>query len=204
MSTKLFPFALGIVFILVTARGLRADLVEMQNGDRYFGKVVSVSADTLVLESEMLGKVNVPRKGVASLAFGTNSVALKLSAEVAPVAGKTNLPAAAPLAGLMKTNLNLPAALRDPAATTNSLRQIREQMLASSPEATVKFNEMLAGLMTGKLGVSDIRREAKSVADQLREFKRDLGPEAGGAYDGYLDILDHFLKETDATPPAKP
>jgi hypothetical protein len=42
----MFPF---------TAFGLRVDQVQMQNGDRYAGKVVSMTANALVLQSDMLG-----------------------------------------------------------------------------------------------------------------------------------------------------
>ena len=48
--------------------------------------------------------------------------------------------------------------------------------------------------------MNDIRVEAKSAADQLKELKRDLGEDAGGALDGYLTILENFLRET-APPP---
>ena len=57
--------------------------------------------------------------------------------------------------------------------------------------------------MTGRLNVDDIRREAKSAADQLREYRRELGPEAGGSFDGYLSVLDHFLKGTAPAPKTK-
>ena len=50
--------------------------------------------------------------------------------------------------------------------------------------------------MSGKLTVDDIRKEAKSAADQLKELKRDLGEDGGWALDGYLTILDNFLRET--------
>ena len=51
-------------------------------------------------------------------------------------------------------------------------------------------------LMSGKLTVNDIRAEAKSAADQLKELKRDLGEDTGWALDGYLAILENFLRET--------
>ena len=69
-------------------------------------------------------------------------------------------------------------------------------MWTAGPEANNKFNEMVSGLMSGRLTVNDIRAEAKSAADQLKELKRDLGEDAGGALDGYLAILEHFLQET--------
>ncbi len=49
--------------------------------------------------------------------------------------------------------------------------------------------------MSGKLTVNDLRKEAKSAADQLRAVKRDLGDDSG-TLDGYLSILDSFLNET--------
>ena len=148
----------------------------MQNGDRYFGHVVSVSADTVVLNSEVLGKINVPRKNVASLAFGTNTVAPKAVANVAPVSVSTNLPAIAAPAGVANTNLDFSAALHNPGLGANSIRQIREQMLAGSPEAAGKFDTMVSGLLSGSISMNDLRREARSSADQLRQLKRRPRP----------------------------
>jgi hypothetical protein len=48
--------------------------------------------------------------------------------------------------------------------------------------------------------MDDLRRQAQSSADQLRELKRDLGPDAGDSIDAYLEVLDNFLDETDAEP----
>ena len=200
MRTKLLFVSSGIFFTFVAAPLLRADQVEMQNGDRYSGKVLSVSADTVVLESEVLGKINVPRKKVASLVFGTNAAAPKAATNVTRVSVPTNLPTAASLAALANTNADLSAVLRNLGANTNFIRQIREQMLAGNPEAASNYDELVNGLMSGKLNMDDLRREAKSSADQLRALTRDLGPEAGDSLDAYLDVLDNFLKETAAEP----
>ena len=200
MKTKQRFFLSGIILMFVAAPRLRADLVEMQNGDRYAGKVLSVSADTVVLESEMLGKINVPRKKVASLMIGTNAATPNTATNIARVSVSTNLPTAAPAAALANTNVDLSAALRRLGANTNFVAQIRQQMLTGSPEAAGKYDEMVNGLMSGELNLNDLRREAKSNADQLRELKRDLGPEAGDSIDAYLGVLDNFLKETAAEP----
>jgi len=185
---------------LVAAPLLRADLVEMQNGDRYFGAVLSVSADTVVLQSEMLGKINVPRRKVASLEFGANATVRITSSNAAPVTVPKNTPTAASAAAVAGTNSDLSAALRNLGANTNFIRQIREQMLAGSPAAEGKYDELVNGLMSGKLNMNDLRREAKSSADQLRELKRDLGSDAGDSLDVYLAVLDEFLKQTAAEP----
>jgi hypothetical protein len=188
----------GIIFIFAAAFCLSADEVEMQNGDRYFGKVLSVSADSVEMESEVLGKINVPRKNVASLSFGAKAVAQKPAASAAPVSAPTNFPAAASSAVLADTNLDLPAVIRNPGAGTNVARQIREQMLASSPEAAAKFDDMVGGLLSGRVSMDDLRREARADAEELRALKRDLGPEAGTSLDGYLEVLDNFLGETNS------
>lgn len=200
MRFKLLFVLSGMIFMFVAAPRLRADLVEMQNGDRYSGKVLSVSADTVVLESEVLGKINVPRKKVATLMIGANAATPNTATNIARVSASTNLPAAVPAAALANTNVDLSAAFRNLGANTNFIGQIRQQMLAGNSEAASNYDKLVSGLMTGKLNLDDLRREAKSSADQLRELKRDLGPEAGDSIDAYLGVLDNFLKETAAEP----
>ena len=171
----------------------------MQNGDRYAGKVLSVSADFVVLESDILGKINVPRKQVASLVMGTNAAAPKAAANlIVRSPAPANLAAAVPATALANTNVDLSAALQRLGANTNFVGQIRQQMLAGSPEAAGKYDEMVNELMSGKLDLNDLRGQARSYADQLREMKRELGPEAGDSIDTYLGVLDHFLQETAA------
>ena len=200
MRFKLLFVLSGMIFMFVAAPRLRADLVEMQNGDRYSGKVLSVSADTVVLESEVLGKINVPRKKVATLMIGANAATPNTATNIARVSASTNLPAAVPAAALANTNVDLSAAFRNLGANTNFIGQIRQQMLAGNSEAASNYDKLVSGLMTGKLNMDDLRREAKSSADQLRELKRDLGPDAGDSINAYLSVLDNFLKETDGQP----
>ncbi len=84
-----------------------------------------------------------------------------------------------------------------PSVMTNLMQQVQKQFLSGAgPEANTKFNDLLGGLMSGKLRVDDIRAEAKSAADQLRTMQRESGEDAGFAANAYLSILDHFLKET--------
>jgi hypothetical protein len=202
MKTKLLFAASGMVFVFMAATLLRADQVEMQNGDRYHGKVLSVTADTVVLESEVLGKVNLPRQNVASLAFGANLAMPKASTNLARISGLTNLPVPVAPQKLANPKTDLSAAFRNLGANTNFVRNIREQLLGDSPAAASKYDEMVNGLMSGKLNLNDLRREAKASADQLRALKRELGPEADDSLDTYLEVLDGFLKES-ATEPAR-
>ena len=187
--------------MLIVAPGLRADVLEMQNGDRYSGKVISVSPDTVVLNSEVVGKITVPRNKVVNLSFGTNAVATGATGHLAQPLS-TNLPTAiAPAAGV-STNLNLSAALRQLGANTNFVGQIRQQMLAGNPEATRKYDKMVSGLLSGQLSVNDVRQQAQAAAAQLRALKRELGPETDDSLDGYLQVLDSFIQETAPEPAA--
>jgi hypothetical protein len=168
------------------------DQVELQNGDRYVGQVLSLDTNTVILQSAVLGKVRLPRSKVAVITLGhipaNNSPALPL-----PTNAFTPPPAAAP-AGVVS---NLSPALRGLSKSTNLIQQVQKQFLSGAgPEANNKFNELLGGLMSGKLSVEDIRAEAKTAADQLRALQRESGEDAGFAASTYLAILDHFLKET--------
>ena len=76
-------------------------------------------------------------------------------------------------------------------------------MLAGAdPAANQKYDEMVNGLMTGKLNLNDLRNEAKTSIAQINDLKRELGPEAGDALDSYLSILQSFVNETASEPAA--
>jgi hypothetical protein len=201
MSLKPLFVRSGLVLVLMIAPGLRADVLEMQNGDRYSGKVISVSSATVVMTNEVLGQITVPRGRVASLSIGTNTIVPQTAVALAPPVS-TNLSAVTTPAVVANTNMDLPAAFRQLGANTNFVGQIRQQMLAGNPEAVSKYNELVNGLLSGRLSVGDIRQQAQSAAAQLRDMKRELGPEADEALDGYLQVLDSFIKETANEPAA--
>jgi len=164
----------------------------MKNGDRYYGKVESMTSSTLVLQSEMLGKVILPRAKLAGINLGANA-----STPSPAVAAGTNAPATV----LTGTNLNIAAEMRKLGSNTNFIGQIQQQLLSGAgADANNKFNDMVAGLMSGKMDINALRAEAKSSAEQIRAMKKDLGNEAGASLDVYLDILDSFLKESAASP----
>jgi len=114
----------------------------------------------------------------------------------------TNLPAVTASSSLTGTNVDLSAMLRHAGANSNFVAQVRQQMLAGSPEASAKYDQMVNGLLSGKLNVNDVRREAQASAKQLQELKKELGPDADELLDGYLQVLNSFIQETDAEPVA--
>jgi hypothetical protein len=188
MRAKVF----AALTLFVVAISLHADLVVMQNGDRYNGKVLTITASNLVFQSEILGPVLLPRVKVANVAFGTNVV-------VSPTLSARLPQASATVASSTKTNTseNISATLRQLASHTNLIQKVREQFLGTaSPEASAKFGEMLGDLTSGKMTIADLRAQAKDVADQLRLLQRESGEDAGSTAGLYLSILDRFLGET--------
>jgi hypothetical protein len=168
-----------------TFQPLLADQVVMQNGDKYSGKVLSLTTNALVLQNENLGNITLPRSKMTAIILGTGT------------ATSSNLPIRQSITSSTNTASDLSAALPGLRSQTNLIQQVQSQILGSAgPEATTKFNELLDGLSTGKIGLSDLRAEAQSAADQLRSLKKDLGPDASGEVESYLVILDGFLKET--------
>src|SRR5271157_588989 len=153
MNATLRLLLTGFTLSIFSGFPLLADQLVMQNGDRLTGKVLSMSTDTVVLASDVLGKINVPRKNIATLAFGTNVAPAKAS----PAAELSMAPAtavgAASTTGLLNTNAVSSVSLRLSDADTNVVRQIREQMLAGNPAAAAKFDELADGLLSGKLNL---------------------------------------------------
>jgi len=177
--------------------GARADQIEMQNGDRYMAKVLAMTNSTLVVQSEILGTFIVPRDKVSRILLGSIAITnAAREAAIDPVAASPRKP----LSNRAATG-NLPGtAAADSKDQKQLIQQIQDEFLGGAdPAAKSKYNEMASGFLNGKLNVSDIRAEAKSAADQLRAARKDLGEDAGSALDGYLAILDSFLKETSST-----
>jgi len=182
----------GFAFLSMI-RCASADQVNMQNGERYIGKVVTLTNETIVVQSDVLGILKVPRNKIATITFGTNALAPNIHTPTAAT-GSPQQPAAA------NSSADLTTAINQLRANPNAMQQVQQQMLAGAdPKATEMFNQMMGGLMNGSLNVDDIRRQAKSAADQLRAAKKELGDDAGFAVDGYLAVLDNFLRETTST-----
>jgi uncharacterized protein YukE len=184
----------GAALALSVATGrLCADQVEMQNGDRYAGTVLSLDPNNVVLRSEVLGRVSLPRSQVALITLGsaarTNAMRLRASS--------TNELSRPLRAAMARTNSELATLLRQLGGDTNSLHQVQEQILGQAgPEANLKFNQMLKDLTSGKMTVSDLRAQAKTVADQVRGQRSELNGELGGLLDDYMAILDDFIAQT--------
>jgi len=180
--------------ILGVAAPVFGDEVKMQNGDTYNGRVLSFNGETLLLQNDNLGTMKVPQGKVLSITFGARP-----GPGWTPPAIATNRPVH-PLATLSGTNGNsqLASVFRELNTNSNLVQQVQEQLLGEGgPQARDKFNDLLSGLMSGKMDLNGLLAEAKSTAAQARAARKDLGDDAGAVLDGYLAILDGFIREAE-------
>jgi len=189
-----------VLALLAGGPGLIADQIDMHNGDHYNGKLIGVTTNTVVFQSDVLGKIMVPREKVASIVTGTKvvtNVASAAPATATPVLAAPVTAPASPAVGKTKQT-DLAAAIQQLGSQPGAVDEVQKKFLnGTDPAVNDKFNQVLNGLTTGQIKISDLRSQAKSAADQLRAMKKELGnSEATDALDGYLAVLDTFLKET--------
>jgi hypothetical protein len=185
---------------LLFAGAIFGDQVETVTGDRYVGRVLSLGKDTLVLQSEILGTLKLPRAQVASITFGSQSVTPTTNRMRLAPDTSTRPKVALKASQTTSTNstLQFDAMVRQLGANSNVISKVQEQFLAGAgPEAQGKFNELVSGLLSGKLGVNELRAEAKHTLDQAKAAQKELGDDGGSSLDSYLSILEGFLKETE-------
>lgn len=147
---------------------LRADILNLANGDRYVGHVELVNQTEVHLKSDVVGLLKVPREKVVSIYFGTNQ----------PVAGVAVKPEPA------KNEF-------DPKA----IEQVQRDFLSTAtPEANDMFQQMVQGLASGKLSVDDLRAQARDSLKQLRELQAEIGEEDDNPLlQSYVGVLERFI-----------
>lgn len=192
----------GLVLLLAAlwSRPIDADQIEMTNGDRYVGRVVTLGPDTLVVQSEVLGTLKLPRTRISSITLSTlPKIGATNTLNARPILSRSNLVARAAISGTTNTSQDLSTAIRQLAGSSNSIQQVQQQLLAGAgPEAQTKFNDLVGGLLSGRVNMDDLRAQAKSTLAQAKAMRKDLGEEGGGMLDSYLSILESFLKETES------
>jgi hypothetical protein len=196
-----------LLSVAITAMSAKADSLDLVNGDHYQGTVVSVTQSNVVLQSDILGSISLPRNKVIQINFG--NAAIVAAPKPANNAIASNMTAAGPSLVLQgpQSAASAPGAVPQNEVVINQMRregvdpdlmkQVQEEILGQgNPAANAKFNEIMGGLMSGKLSVTDIRAQAQESIQQIKEAKQQLGPEIGDSLDGYLSILQNFVNET--------
>lgn len=204
---SLIPCLILLVAFGVVVSSAFADQITLRNGDVLNGKVLSMTTNTLVLQDESLGTLTLPRVKVSNITFGAVSAVLPPGAMSSPKTLQASPgPKAASPPQPDSSLSDLQAMLREINQHSNLVQEVEAQVLGSSasPEAVNKFNELLNGLSTGQIDLNGLRSEAQSAAKELQEYKNQLGPDASEEMDGYLSILNNFLRETAPTNGAAP
>jgi len=165
-----------------------ADQITLRNGDVLNGKVLAMTTNMLVLQDDSLGTLTLPRVKVSNITFG----AAVSPAMAGPRANSTSTSIA---------NSGLQSVFREIREHSNLVQEVEAQVLGSSasPAAVNKFNELLDELGSGQMDLNGLRWEAQTAANELQEYKKELGPDADEEMSGYLSILNNFLRETAPT-----
>jgi len=194
-GVRSWTFCLAAAWLLAAATPAFADTVHLTNGDTITGKVILLDENKLKVQSEALGELTIQRAKVASIHLGEAKppvVQAKPAASLNPA-----VPAIPSVDDVLKQ-------LQQGGLNADALKQLQEQVPAlAHPQVQEAFQKRLVGLMTGKMTLDDLRKEAEEARDQIKKLKQDLGPEAD-ALDGYLNILESFLRKTAPSKPAKP
>lgn len=194
-SIALMIFATIAVSFGVAIPSARADQITLRNGDVLNGKVLNMTTNSLVLQDDSLGDLTLPRAKVANITFGAATAGATQNALSDPATSQTS-PGA-------QTNSfsDLKAIAQEIREHSNLVHEVEAQVLGSSasPAADSKFNEILDELSSGQMDMNGLRSQAQSAADQLQEYKKEMGTDAGEEVDAYLAILNSFLRETAPT-----
>jgi hypothetical protein len=185
---RLHPIVLLVIGS--TTMTLLSDQIEMTNGDRYTGKLVSVSETEVRFQSEVQGLINLRREKVSLISFGDKATV-----------SRTSSPALPETAAVQSGSLtNIVDQLKVHGIDPSLIEKVRKDYLGDSgPEASDLFNRMLSGLMSNKISVTDIQSQAKSVLSELDDLKKDFDdPDISGLLNQYGSILETFLRQVDA------
>jgi len=182
--------SLGTVLMIAT---VNADTIQLLNGDNVSGKILSVDGTHVKLQSDVFGQLSIERKKIAAIHFGDAAPpkAVAIPAPQVQIQVKPPQPGQEVLDQLRGQGL-------DP-STLNDIK--RAFPLLTQPGAGKYFDESVTGLMSGKIGVSDIRKDALKVVDEVNKLEKELGPQATQALRPYMSILENFIRQTEPAPP---
>jgi hypothetical protein len=196
------------------------------DGDVLHGKILSVDAKEVKLQTKVLGALTIGREHVQMIAFGDAPIETPAAAHE-KITGAAKTPAAANAFNeylksrgidpkVLAEHGGLPvgqppasagegAASGTPQDAVGQLKgldpaltkQLQQTFpLMATPSVQKYFTDTVAGLATGKINVQDLRKQAISVRKQIDDLEKDLGPEAKAALAPYSGILDHFIRES--------
>jgi hypothetical protein len=212
MNRSIIAVSTTILASLLGANFVRADYVELVNGDLIHGEVVSLDDQELRLMSNIHGAVIIARDKVAGIGFGDRRPP-RPADDAARVGTRTRAAGGRIVAGDgANVTATVPVA---PLPAQDIVRQLRAQGLSAEnvaelqkaipmlkdPGAKRYFDDTVKGLVEGDLNVEDIRKQAIRARDEYQKSIKGLGPDAeralNQAFGGYMQILERFIRESD-------
>ncbi len=218
-SASCFAMALFAIGFLVATSPCFADVIQLENGDTLRGKIVSLDDKEVQLQSDVLGKLSIPRSKVTAIVFsdlkpseakpmGEGEAAeakgdekqetpAEIIKRLAPKDfGPKQLADLEPAGSVPKTEDEVIDQLRREGVDQRLMDELHLRLPGfGAPQVQGYFNDKVNGLISGSITIQDIRKDAIGARDQLLELKEDLGPDAA-ALDGYLGILENFINKT--------
>jgi hypothetical protein len=194
--TGLFRSAALVCIAALMVFPAKADLIELTNGDHYRGNVIGMTQTTLEFQSEIQGRVKLPREKVARITLREPvSQPTAVTPQAIPSTPETRNHK--PETSTLSQADEVTKQMREQGIDPRIVKQVQEQIFGkASPEAAQKFNDTMEGLMSGRVSVQDIRAQALDSIKQIKAARAELGDEAGGMLDGYLAVLEKFVQET--------
>ena len=240
-----------LVPALLPYPALFADMVVLSNGDKVSGTLIEVNGGKVIIDSPLIGTVNLLRTDVRSIRFGTpeqieaditkeNAVAIKEATKKA-MAEKVAVNHAVANAQTRRDSNQKPKIL-NPANIAAPANALGQRIAPGNNELDVAMKQLqqlfpggvnpgianrggrggLGGLngnlnglgggvnqsqvqdqlmkvLSGELGLGDIRKQAADASRELHSAKQDLQQMGAWSpmYDTYLRILDDFVGRVD-------
>jgi len=213
-SLAVVLLSVGFVFspLFSIEDAVRADEVELVNGDLFTAKIISLDEKQLKVKSELLGELTIDRAKVRQITLGERlpPAAAVGSRSLAPHTKNT---AAAPtsLEDLLKqlqksggaaqlTPEEVIKQFEAAGGDAAELAELKKNMpLFAAPEVQAYFHKQVGGLLDGSLKIDDIRNEAIRARNETKAMVKDFGPEVEAALAPYLGILEKFINDTAPT-----
>lgn len=173
--------------LLLFGSALRADTIQLVNGDRLKGKVTSLNEKELVLTSDSFGELRIPRDKVDLVSLGDKGLP---DFTQAPVSQKPATNAGVETDAAEEATSNLGQYLQDP-SIQSQVGPMVEQLLGPKADR-------------------DTQKKVEEAQRGMRELRKDLGksPE-GDALESYLRFFDQIaplargLQDVQPPPAAK-
>jgi hypothetical protein len=178
INLRITACCLAVVTALGARTAVKADTVQLINGDAIRGKVVLLDAKQLVFRSESFGELKIPRDKIELIVLGNQPLPRNHEAAAAT-------PAPSPGAG-----------------TGSLIGQVAP--LLQSPAAQQQLGPLVQQLM-GAGGLGDLQKNVNTARQGLQDLKKDFGPgPESQVLDAYINMFNLFSPSAPATNTPRP